>query len=196
MKRICIFCGSSKGIDPIYSEATQNLAKVFLSNRIDLVYGGADIGLMKIAADTVLEGGGKVIGVMPEDLAGREIAHKGLTEMHIVDSMAERKDKMAAISDAFIMLPGGVGTLDEFFEMMSWNQLGYMKKPLGIFNVKGFFNSLLDFIDTCTDEKFLREEHRNNIICESDPEILIQRMLNSSFEEPEEWVERLKKKGY
>ncbi len=196
MQRICIFCGSSKGMDPIYAEATRQLAGVFISNKVDLVYGGADIGLMKIAADTVLEGEGKVIGVMPEDLAGREIAHDGITEMHIVDSMAERKNKMAEISDAFIMLPGGVGTLDEFFEMMSWNQLGYMKKPLGIFNINGFFNKLLEFVDHATEEKFLREEHRKNIICESDPEILIQKMLKFTFEEPEEWVERLKRIGY
>ncbi len=196
MQNICIFCGSSKGIDPVYSEATKDLARLLVENRINLVYGGADIGLMKIAADTVLEGGGKVIGVMPEDLAGREIAHKGITEMHIVDSMAERKSKMAEISNAFVMLPGGVGTLDEFFEMMSWNQLGYMKKPLGIFNINGYFNHLLEFILHATNEKFLREEHQNNIILESDPEVLIHRMMNFTFEEPTEWVERLKKLGY
>ncbi|MFC2107257.1 TIGR00730 family Rossman fold protein [Bacteroidota bacterium] len=196
MKSICIFCGSSKGIDPAYAEATETLAKVFINNELDLVYGGADIGLMKIAADTILEGGGKVIGVMPEDLANREIAHKGITEMHIVNSMAERKRKMAEISDAFIMLPGGVGTLDEFFEMMSWNQLGYMKKPLGIYNVKGFFDHLLEFITHATSEKFLRDEHRENIICESNPEILIHKMTNFTFAEADEWVERLKKLGY
>ena len=196
MRTICIFCGSSKGIDPIYVEATKNLAKVFLNNEIDLVYGGADIGLMKVAADTVLEGGGKVVGVMPRDLADREIAHKGISEMFIVDSMAERKRKMAETSDAFIMLPGGVGTLDEFFEMMSWNQLGYMKKPLGIFNIKGFFDHLLEFISHATNEKFLRDEHQENIICETDPEILIHKMINFTFAEPVEWVERLKKLGY
>ena len=196
MHSICIFCGSSKGMDPIYAEATEKLAKVFLNNNIDLVYGGADIGLMKIAADTVLEGGGKVIGVMPKDLADREIAHKGISEMFIVDSMAERKNKMAEISDAFIMLPGGVGTLDEFFEMMSLNQLGYMKKPLGIFNVNGFFNQLLEFISHATNEKFLRDEHRDNILCESDPDILIKKMINFTFTKPDEWVERLKKLGY
>jgi len=196
MRTICIFCGSSKGIDPIYAEATEKLCKVFLSNNIDLVYGGADIGLMKTAADTVMEGGGKVVGVMPKDLADREIAHKGISEMFIVDSMAERKNKMAEISDAFIMLPGGVGTLDEFFEMMSWNQLGYMKKPLGIYNVNGFFDHLLEFISHATNEKFMRDEHHDNIICESDPEILIQKMINFTFVEPAEWVERLKKLGY
>lgn len=196
MNRICIFCGSSKGMDTVYSQSTEELAKVLVARGLDLVYGGADIGLMKIAADKILELGGKVFGVMPRDLANREIEHKGITEMHIVESMAERKTKMAELSDAFIMLPGGVGTMDEFFEMMSWNQLGYMKKPLGIYNVNGFFDKLLDFIHHATKEKFLREEHRNSIVCEADPDVLIAKITNFTFQEPKEWVERLKKIGY
>jgi len=196
MKNICVFCGSSRGYRSVYAGAAAGFAEALAQEGLNLVYGGANIGLMKVVADKVLEMGGKVYGVMPHSLAGKEIAHEGITEMHIVDTMSQRKERMASMSDAFVVLPGGVGTLDELFEVLSWNQLGIMKKPVGILNVDGFYNQLVLFLEHALEEKFLRQEHSRNLIVEVDPGLLIKKLREFRFTEAEEWVERLKIKGY
>ncbi|MBU2651511.1 MAG: TIGR00730 family Rossman fold protein [Bacteroidetes bacterium] len=196
MKNICVFCGSSRGYRGVYAEAAAGFAEALAQEGLDLVYGGANIGLMKVVADKVLEMEGKVYGVMPRDLAGKEIAHEGITEMHIVETMSQRKERMAAMSDAFVVLPGGVGTLDELFEVLSWNQLGIMKKPVGILNVAGFYDHLVHFLEHALEEKFLRQEHSRNLVVEVDPGLLIKKLRDFRFTEAEEWVERLKIKGY
>lgn len=163
---------------------------------INLVYGGADIGLMKIIADTILEKGGNVIGVMPQALIDKEIAHKKLTEMHIVETMSERKELMAAKSDAFIALPGGIGTFDELFEVLSWNQLGLMQKPVSILNTDGFYDNLISFLKRAEEDKFLREEHLLNLIVEDSPAKLIRKLKDYNYLVAEKWVDRLREMGY
>jgi len=135
IKTICVFCGSSEGADPVYGNRTRRLGEFFLEKGISLVYGGANVGLMRILADTLLAGGGRVVGVMPKTLVDREVAHTGLTEIHIVSGMQERKSLMADLSDSFIALPGAYGTMDELFEVLTWNQLGIMVKPIGLLNI-------------------------------------------------------------
>ncbi|MCX6268593.1 MAG: TIGR00730 family Rossman fold protein [Bacteroidetes bacterium] len=157
-----------------------------------LVYGGANIGLMGALADTMLAGGGKVIGVMPKSLVEREVAHVNLTEMHIVAGMQERKALMAGLSDAFIALPGAYGTLDELFEVLTWNQLGIIHKPIGLLNIDGFFNPLLQMLDHAVTEKFLRPEHRNMLLTGDN---FVQLMQDLDHYQPvvaEKWIERLK----
>ena len=147
IKTICVFCGSSMGLGELYKERAASLADYFLKEKINLVYGGANVGLMSILADTMLAGGGKVIGIMPESLVAREVAHQDLTEMHIVDGMQERKALMEKLSDASIALPGAYGTLDELFEMLTWNQLGITQKPTGLLNIGHFFDPLITMLD-------------------------------------------------
>lgn len=196
MKNICVFCGSSRGFDRSYEAGSREFGKVMADEGFNLVYGGANIGLMKVVADEVLAGGKEVYGVMPHFLADKEIAHESITRMHLVGSMAERKQVMADISDAFVILPGGVGTMDEFFEALSWNQLRIMNKPIAILNIKGFFDHLISFLDHALEEKFLRKEHRMNLIVEQEPGPLIEKLKVFKFVEPVEWVERLKIIGY
>ncbi|MCX6247562.1 MAG: TIGR00730 family Rossman fold protein [Bacteroidetes bacterium] len=192
IKTICVFCGSSTGEDPVYSERAVKLALFFLENKIRLVYGGANVGLMRVLADTMLRGGGHVTGVMPKNLVHREVAHLDLTEMHIVEDMQERKALMAKLSDGFITLPGAYGTLDEIFEMLTWNQLHIIEKPVGLLNIKGFFNPLLKMLDDAVKEKFLRSEHRGALLAEEDEEILLTRMNEYKPVPAEKWIERLK----
>ena len=196
MKSICVFCGSSRGFHEKYMNHAKELAMVMANNEMDLVYGGANIGLMKVIADTVLENGGRVIGVMPRRLMDKEIAHPGLTEMLIVETMSERKELMAARSDAFIALPGGIGTYDELFEALSWNQLGLMNKPVSILNTDGFYDQLLHFLNRAREDKFVRDEHLKNLIIESSAEILIERLQKYTYHVAEKWVDRLKEIGY
>jgi uncharacterized protein (TIGR00730 family) len=178
IKSICIFCGSSSGSSPVYSEKAIALGKLFIDKGITLVYGGSNVGLMRVIADTMLEAGGRVIGVMPHNLINREVAHKGLTEFHVVETMAERKEVMDRLSDAFIAMPGGVGTLDELFEVMSWNQLELITKPVALYNVLGYYDQLLAFLDHSVDQRFVKPEHRTNLISESDEKILLEKILN------------------
>jgi len=196
MKNICVFCGSSRGFHEKYMNHAKELAEVMVREGLDLVYGGADIGLMKTMADTVLEKGGKVIGVMPRRLTDKEISHPGLTEMHIVDTMSERKELMAAKSDAFIALPGGIGTMDELFEALSWNQLGLMHKPVSILNTDGFYDDLISFLERAENDKFMRVEHLENLIVDKSPSQLIQKLKGYTYQVAEKWVDRLKKQGY
>ena len=196
LKSICVFCGSSRGFHDKYMNHARELGQVMAEQQLILVYGGANLGLMKVLADTILELGGQVIGVMPRRLTDKEIAHEGLTEMHIVESMSERKELMAARSDAFIALPGGIGTLDELFEALSWNQLGLMHKPVSILNTDGFYDDLISFLKHAAHERFLREEHLCNLIIEKSPKRLIEKLRAYTYHVAEKWVDRLRERGY
>ena len=192
IKTLCVFCGSSIGRQLLYSDRAANLAGYLLTEKITLVYGGANVGLMGVLADTMLAGGGKVIGVMPKSLVEREVAHADLTEMHIVEGMQERKALMADLSDAFIALPGAYGTLDELFEVLTWNQLGIINKPIGLLNLDGFFNPLLQMLDHAVAEKFLRPEHRDLLLCGEDFVQLMHDLENYRPVTAAKWIERLK----
>jgi uncharacterized protein (TIGR00730 family) len=184
------------GILPAYSLEAIKLADVLAEKNIGLVYGGANIGLMKIIADRVLELGGEVIGVMPGKLADREILHDKLTDTIIVEDMQERKRVMDKLSDGFITMPGGIGTMDELFEMLSWNQLGLIHKPVGIYNVEGFYDSLIQWLDHAVEMKFIRPEHRANILENNNPLLLVEKMIKYKGLVAENWVDRLKERGY
>jgi hypothetical protein len=189
---ICVFCGSSVGREQVYAARAEQVARFLLEKGITLVYGGANVGLMAVLADTMLAGGGKVIGVMPKSLVEREVAHGGLTEMHIVEGMQERKALMADLSDAFLALPGAFGTLDELFEVLTWNQLGIVNKPVGLLNISGFFSPLLQMLDHAVAEKFLRPEHRDMLQAADDIAELFGMLERYEPVTAEKWIERLK----
>ena len=192
MMKICVFCGSSMGNKKEYSIAAKHVGEYFVENNIDLVYGGADVGLMKIIADVVLAGGKKVIGVMPHMLIEKEVEHKGITQLIEVSSMAERKEKLIEISDGFIAMPGGIGTLDELVEVLIMNQLRISDKPMGILNIDGYFNSLLQFFKDTVDSGFVREEHRDNLIVSDNIEGLIEKMNAYKPVVMKKWIEDIK----
>lgn len=164
--RLCVFCGSSFGSKPIYLEMATRLGKALADQGIGLVYGGAAVGLMGAVADAALANGGEVIGVIPRSLQEKEIAHKGLTDLRVVGSMHERKALMAELSDGFIAMPGGIGTLEELFEVWTWAQLGYHRKPCALLNVDGFYNGLTSFLDNLVEEAFVKSNHRQMLIVE------------------------------
>ncbi len=176
LRTLCVYCGSSAGHDPAYASAARSLGKLLAERGIGLVYGGGHVGLMGIIADAVLDGGGTVTGVIPEALANKEISHHRVTELHVVADMHERKAMMAERSDGFLAMPGGIGTLEELFEVMTWLQLGYHAKPVGLLNVNGFYDGLLAFLDTQRDQGFLRPEHRALLLDNSDPASLLARL--------------------
>ena len=178
MKSVCVFCGSSAGSRESYKVAARKLGRLLAERGITLVYGGSNVGLMAIIADEALSHGGQVIGVMPDSLIEKEVAHPGLTEFVRCDSMSERKDVMMNMSDGFIAMPGGIGTLDELFEVMSWNQLGLMKKPMALLNTDHYWDQLLSFLDHTVQEQFVRIEHRSNLIAEEDEAALLTLMDN------------------
>jgi uncharacterized protein (TIGR00730 family) len=173
--RICVYAGSNPGADPAYAEAAGDLARLLAARGIGIVYGGAHVGLMGILADTALAAGGEVIGVMPRALIDREIGHTGLTELRIVGSMHERKALMAELSDGFVALPGGAGTLEELIEVYTWSQLGLHAKPMGVLNVNGYYDGLAALLDHAVQEGFLRPEHRAAMHAEPTPEALLAR---------------------
>ncbi|MEP7013670.1 MAG: TIGR00730 family Rossman fold protein [Acidobacteriota bacterium] len=177
MKRICLYCGSSPRVNNGYLDLARDFGTALASRGLDLVYGGGRTGLMGAAADAVLAAGGRVIGVIPNALAEMEVAHAGLTELHRVDTMHERKAMMADLSDGFAALPGGLGTLDEWFEIWTWAQLGFHHKPIGLLNFEGFFDPLLTFLDHLVAEGFVRPEHRAMTVVERDVEALIDRLF-------------------
>jgi uncharacterized protein (TIGR00730 family) len=160
MKRLCVFCGSSPGADIAYRAAAIDVGHALAERGIELVYGGAHVGLMGVVADAALEGGGRVTGVIPQSLVDREIAHPGLSDLRVVGSMHERKAQMAELADAFVALPGGLGTLEELFEIYTWNMLGLHAKPLGLFNVRGYFDGLVRFLDHAVAERFVSPAQR------------------------------------
>jgi uncharacterized protein (TIGR00730 family) len=177
-KRICIFCGSSSGGNPIYARATEVFGRLICRRGIDVVYGGGKVGLMGLLADACLSEGGRVIGVIPQALMDKEVAHLGLTELRVVSSMHERKALMADLSDAFVALPGGYGTWEELFEMLTWSQLGLHRKACGLLNVDGYYDSLLALADEAVTEGFLREVNRDLLLSGKDPERLLEALLN------------------
>ena len=173
MKKICVYCGSSSGERLEYRQAAKALGRAMLEKGIDLVYGGAAIGIMGEIADTVLEGGGKVTGVIPEALVNREISHQGLTELIVVESMHERKSMMADLADGFIALPGGIGTLEEIFEVLTWAQLGFHEKPCALLNVAGYYDHLTLFLTHALDQGFIKKETGKKLMIQKDPAVLL-----------------------
>ena len=188
MRRICVYCGSSPGRNPAYTAAAKELARVLVRHEIELVYGGADRGIMGVLANTVLDNGGKVHGVIPQMLMDKEIAHPGLTELHVVASMHARKSMMAALSDGFIALPGGYGTLEEIIEMITWGQLHFHDKPCGLLNVEGYFDHLLAYFDHASAEGFLRRAHRDMLLVDADPVGLVQQFERYTAPHVEKWT--------
>ncbi len=187
MNRLCVYCGSSPGTGDDYVSAARELGKLLLRQEIGLVYGGASRGIMGAIADTVLEGGGNVTGIIPRALRGKEIAHERLTELRVVDSMHERKSLMAELSDAFIAMPGGFGTLEEIIEVITWGQLGFHDKPCGLLNVAGYFDHLLAFLDHSTAQGFLHPQHRSMLLVANTPTELLEQFENYVPPSVEKW---------
>ncbi|HEV7239514.1 MAG TPA: TIGR00730 family Rossman fold protein [Thermoanaerobaculia bacterium] len=190
MHRICVFCGSNAGSDPIYVEAARDLGRLFAREGVALVYGGGSVGLMGEVADSVLASGGEAIGVIPHALWAREVGHRGLTDIRIVDTMHERKAMMADLADAFIALPGGLGTLEEIFEIWTWAQLGLHEKPVGFLDVNGFYAPLMQFLDRAVRERFLREEHRAIAVIERDAAALLKKFDQWQPPRVDKWITR------
>ena len=188
MRRVCVYCGSSTGRRDEYVDAARELAAVLVRHEIELVYGGASVGVMGILADEVLALGGAVHGVIPKILVDKEIAHGGLTELHVVGSMHARKSMMAALSDGFIALPGGFGTLEEIVEVVTWGQLRFHDKPCGLLNVAGYFDRLLEFLDHTQQEGFLRPENRRMLLCDSTPAGLVGQFERYTAPHVEKWT--------
>ncbi|GAA6617810.1 TIGR00730 family Rossman fold protein [Scytonema sp. NUACC26] len=178
MKYICVFCASRRGAQPTYKQAAQQLGELLAKRQLGLVYGGAKVGLMGAIADATLAAGGEVIGVIPEFMVAKEIAHDRITQLHIVNSMHERKTMMSQIADAFVALPGGLGTLEEFCEILTWSQLGLHKKPCGVLNINGYYDSLLAFFNKAVTEEFLRPIHRALFLEASEPEKLLDMLAD------------------
>jgi uncharacterized protein (TIGR00730 family) len=190
LERVCVYAGSSPGGDPAYRAAAEELARALVDRGIGVVYGGGNVGLMGVLADTALELGGNVIGVIPTSLVDKEIAHGGLTELRVVSSMHERKATMASLSDAFVALPGGIGTVEELVEVFTWTQLGLHDKPCAILNANGYYDQLISFLDHAVEEGFLRRKHRDLLIVADAPSELLE--LLQRFEAPRlpKWIDR------
>ena len=174
MKSICVYCGANAGVDPRYAEQARALAAALAEQNLSLVYGGGNVGLMGVIADEVLRLGGEVTGVIPSALVEREVGHTGLTRQFIVKDMHERKAMMAQLSDGFIAMPGGMGTLEELFEMLTWSQLGIHSKPVGLLNVDGFYDGLIGFIRHASEQGFIRPQHAALMMSETDPQALLK----------------------
>ncbi|QYF93783.1 TIGR00730 family Rossman fold protein [Massilia sp. PAMC28688] len=179
MKSIAVYCGANPGTDPVYAAAARALGRLLAQRGMTVVYGGGHVGLMGVIADAALAAGGRVIGVIPQQLVDRELAHAGLTELFVVRNMHERKAMMAELADGFVAMPGGMGTLEELFEMLTWSQLEIHAKPIGVLNVAGFYDQLAQFIAHAASEGFIRAQHRDLMMVESDPEALLARLLAS-----------------
>lgn len=190
LRRICVFCGSSPGAQPAYSIAARDMGGALAARGIELVYGGGHVGLMGAVADACLAGGGKVIGVIPEALAAKELAHHGLTDLRVVASMHERKAMMADLADGFIAMPGGYGTFEEFCEVLTWAQLGLHPKPCGLLNVANYYDPLLKLFDDAVTQRFVRAEHRGLVLQETDPGRLIEMMAIYDVPHLDKWIDR------
>ena len=190
MKRICLFAASSRGVRDVYAEAAAQFGTLVASRGIGLVYGGGGVGLMNVAADAALAAGGEVIGVMPQALVDMELAHHGLTELRIVGSMHERKALMSELSDSFAALPGGLGTIEEFFEVLTWAQLGFHAKPCGLLNIDGYYDRLLGFLDHAVAERLLRRENREMILVAESAEALLEEFADFRPGAQERWIIR------
>jgi uncharacterized protein (TIGR00730 family) len=188
MQRICVFCGSSQGNDPAFVLAAKSLGQALAEKKIGLVYGGGNIGLMGIIADAVINSGGEAIGVIPQALVDKELAHRGITELRIVHSMHERKAVMAELSDGFIALPGGFGTLEEFCEVLTWAQLGLHEKPFGLLNICSFYDHFLQFLDHIVETRLLRPQHRALVLDATNVEDLLARVLSWNPNPLDKWI--------
>ncbi|MGN8068979.1 TIGR00730 family Rossman fold protein [Mucilaginibacter sp. 22184] len=187
MKAICVFCGANFNGDPVLKQAVEQLAELMVNRNITLVYGGGKVGIMGLLADNVLQRGGKAIGIIPQFLMDKEVGHTGLTELHIVENMHQRKQMMNNLCDAIITLPGGIGTLEEFFEVLTWLQLGLHKHPIGLLNVNGFYDFLLKQLDVMVEQKFMKPANRDLVITSGDPIELINLMDGFNVAPDEVW---------
>jgi uncharacterized protein (TIGR00730 family) len=190
IKKLCVYCGSSTGNRPEYAQAARELAHAMVSMDMGLVYGGASVGVMGKLADAVVKEGGEVIGVIPKGLFVKEVAHTGISELREVDTMHERKAMMAELSDGFIALPGGLGTIEEFFEIWTWAQLGMHQKPCGFLNTGRYYDKLIDFIDHAVSEQFIKEEYRSMVFVEQQPDILLKKFESYRAPEVARWIDR------
>jgi len=190
MKRLCVYCGSSSGRQPDYARVARQLARALVNRNIDLVYGGASVGIMGEIANAVLEEGGDVIGIIPKGLFKKEVAHTGVTELREVDSMHERKSLMADLSDGFIALPGGLGTIEEIFEIITWSQLGMHRKPCGLLNVCHYYDKLIGFLDHAVTEQFIKSTHRSTILVDECPDTLLEKFEVYQAPETAKWIDR------
>ena len=187
---VCVYCGSSSGINPVYSDVAKALGRALVKQNLSLVYGGGHVGLMGIVADAVLEAGGEVTGVIPKALMDTEVGHDRLTRLLVVKDMHERKALMAEQADGFITMPGGIGTLEELFETLTWAQLGFHEKPIGLLNVAGFYDPLIEFLHHQTSQGFLRAEHKDLLLVETEPDLLIEQLKNFTMPEGVSWLSR------
>lgn len=188
MERICVFCGSSPGSRPAFRDAADHLGRLLAHRDLELIYGGGHTGLMGVVADAVLEAGGRVTGVIPRALVAREKAHHGVTELEIVGSMHERKSRLSGLGDAFVALPGGLGTLEEIAEALTWSQLGLHRKPCGLLNVAGFFDPLIRFLDRATRQGFVTEENREMVLVSETAEDLLDRFARHEPPDVPRWI--------
>jgi len=189
VNRVCVFCGSNSGSSPRYAIAARALGARFARDGIALVYGGGRVGMMGELADSVIRAGGHTVGVIPRALLDREVGHSGLSELHVVETMHERKKLMADLSDAFIALPGGLGTLEEVFEIWTWAQLGIHRKPVGFLDVDGYYAPLFAFLDRCVDQRFVRPQYRAMAVVDDDIERLLMRMRTYAPPEVQRWLD-------
>jgi len=190
MKSVCVYCGSNEGRLPVYANAARSLGRALVERGLGLVYGGASVGIMGVLADTVLSLGGRVTGVMPESIVRKEVAHRGLTELRVTSSMHERKKTMAELADAFVALPGGIGTLEEIFEAWTWAQLGLHAKPCGLLNAAGYYDGLIAFLDHTVAERFVKEANRSMLIVSDDPSDLLDRFAGYRAPVVEKWIRK------
>lgn len=190
LRSVCVFCGSSPGADPTYAVRAVELGELLARKGITLVYGGGHVGLMGVIADAVLSQGGQVTGVITRALRDKEVAHEGLTSLTVVETMHERKAAMADLADAFVMIPGGLGTLEEFLEAATWTQLGIQHKPCAILNVGGYFDPLLALFETAVDQRFLHQGHSDMLVIETVPEVLLDRLSSWNPVTFDKWLDR------
>ena len=188
LKRLCVFCGSSSGSDPVHRRAAKELGTLLARERIELVYGGGSVGLMGAIADAVLAANGHVIGVIPQFLATKELLHEGINDLRVTHDMHERKALMAELADGFVALPGGLGTFEELFEVLTWSQLGLHRKPIGLLNVAGYFDPLVAMIDRSIQDGFCRDEHRRLFVVETEPARLLDRLRQHEPPAVPKWI--------
>jgi len=190
MRSICVFCGSSSGAQSVYADAAREMGRTLAERRLRVVYGGGHVGLMGVLADAAMAAGGDVIGVITEGLQLREVGHRGLADLRVVPSMHERKALMASLSDAFVALPGGAGTLDELFEAWTWTQLGIHRKPIGVLNTAGYYDPLLTFLSRAVAERFIRADDLASVVVEPEPAPLLDRLATVTLPELDKWIDR------
>ena len=188
MNRICVFCGSKTGTNPLFLETAVELGRVLAQRGLGLVYGGASIGLMGAVADSVMGCGGRVVGVIPEAMATKEVAHEGLSEMHVVSSMHERKSMMARLADGFVALPGGFGSFEELLEMITWAQLGIHRKPVAILNVSGYYDPLIQLFERAIEEGFIKPRNRQLVVVKQEPDELLETLLTHELPVVKRWI--------